>query len=436
MNKVFVVAKREYRAMVATKGFIIAITLMPVMMFGGIFAHGFLEGRVGAEQKNIVVLDETGQLFDALSEAAQARNKNEIFDVETKKQIKPRYELEAGATGAVTDEIRFELSERIRSGEINAFVEIPVGISDMPSAADAPKVKFHAENTALSDEKRWLQWKLNDLVRTQRLKQAGLDPELVGQASMPVVVEGFGLVERRADGKLDQIERPHEAFAIFLPFGLMLLMFMVILMTSQPMLESVMEEKSQRIAEVLLGSVNPSQLMLGKLFGGVAGSLTILATYGLGAYAVAHYYDVVHLIPMRIVPWFIVYQVMAVALFGSVFMAIGASVNHLKEAQGMLMPVWLVLWSPMIVWLQIVREPTGAFATWLSFVPTATPMLMVLRMSASTAIPIWQPILGVVLLLAATLVGVMAAARIFRIGILAQGKTPKISQLVRWAVTG
>ena len=176
--------------------------------------------------------------------------------------------------------------------------------------------------------------------------------------------------------------------------------------------------------------------MAGKLLGGVAGSLTILATYAVGGYILASYYDVTHLVPLRIVPWFLVYQLLAVMLFGSIFMAIGAAVSQLKEAQGMLLPVWLVLVIPVFVWFQVVREPTGGFATWLSFVPPATPLLMVLRMSASTAIPIWQPILGIVVLLATTLLGVFAAARIFRIGILAQGKAPKPTELIRWAIHG
>jgi ABC-2 type transport system permease protein len=117
-------------------------------------------------------------------------------------------------------------------------------------------------------------------------------------------------------------------------------------------------------------------------------------------------------------------------------MAIGASANQLKEAQAMLLPIWLLLMIPLFVWLQIVRDPTGEFATWISFIPTATPMVMVLRIGASAAVPWWQPALGIVETLAMTAVCLFAAARIFRIGILAQGKTPKLGQLLRWAIRG
>jgi ABC-2 type transport system permease protein len=202
------------------------------------------------------------------------------------------------------------------------------------------------------------------------------------------------------------------------------------------MLESVMEEKSQRIAEVLLGSANSFQLMLGKLLGGIGGSLTVLAVYGLGGYAAACYYEVADLAPVRVVPWFIVFQVLAVLLFGSIFMAIGAAVNQMKEAQGMLLPVWLIFMYPLFVWFQVVREPNGSFATWLSLVPPGIPLMMVLRIGATGAIPLWQPLAGAVIMVAFTLAVVAAAGRVFRIGILAQGKVPTLLELARWAVRG
>jgi ABC-2 type transport system permease protein len=142
------------------------------------------------------------------------------------------------------------------------------------------------------------------------------------------------------------------------------------------------------------------------------------------------------LVPLRIVPWFIVYQILAVLLIGSIFMAVGAAVNQLKEAQSMLMPIWLLLMFPLFVWFQVVRDPLGSFATWLSFIPPATSLMMVLRMGSTAAVPLWQPLLGILVMLAATLVVVFAAARIFRIGILAQGKAPKMVELVRWAIRG
>jgi len=162
----------------------------------------------------------------------------------------------------------------------------------------------------------------------------------------------------------------------------------------------------------------------------------VVLIYGAGVCGLAAYYDSLRLVPLRVIPWFLVYQVLAVMLFGSLFMAIGASVNQLKEAQSMLLPVWMIMMIPLFVWYVVVREPMSGLATWLSFFPPATPLMMVLRIGATSAVPWWQPLLGILVLLATTLVIVFAAARIFRIGFLAQGKAPKFTQLLRWAIRG
>jgi ABC-2 type transport system permease protein len=108
----------------------------------------------------------------------------------------------------------------------------------------------------------------------------------------------------------------------------------------------------------------------------------------------------------------------------------------MKDAQNLMMPVMLLIIFPLLIWFMILQEPNSAFAVGLSFVPTATPMLMILRMALSTNVPWWQPALGVVSVLATTLLVVWAAGRVFRIGILSQGKAPSFRELLRWIATG
>ncbi len=100
----------------------------------------------------------------------------------------------------------------------------------------------------------------------------------------------------------------------------------------------------------------------------------------------------------------------------------------------MLLPVWMVLMMPMFVWFYIVREPDSSLATWMSLFPPITPSMMILRMATGTVIPLWQPVLGLILLVLTTIFVVILSARIFRVGILWQGKTPKFGELIRWAI--
>ncbi len=204
----------------------------------------------------------------------------------------------------------------------------------------------------------WLTDRINDRVKKLRFESMGLDPVQVQQATQPVALRNLGLVQVKSDGTVQAAEEKDSMAGVLLPLFVMMLMFMVIFMASQPMLESVLEEKSLRIAEVLLGSVNPWQLMWGKLLGCVAGSLTIVAFYVVGAYIFAVQKGYSDMIPLHLIPWFIVFQILGVMFYASIFLAVGASVSQLKEAQSMLLPAWILLMSPMFVWFLLYRSLT------------------------------------------------------------------------------
>ncbi len=142
------------------------------------------------------------------------------------------------------------------------------------------------------------------------------------------------------------------------------------------------------------------------------------------------------LVPTSLLIWFIAFEIMACLLFGSVFIAVGAACTEIKEAQSMLMPVMLVLVMPMMVWFNVMQEPLSKFAMWISLFPPATPLLMLLRVAASPMVPMWQPLLGMVLVVIATVICIFAAGRVFRIGILMQGKAPKLTELFGWIARG
>ena len=136
--------------------------------------------------------------------------------------------------------------------------------------------------------------------------------------------------------------------------------------------------------------------------GNVAGSLSVVAIYAVGGFAAAVYNGWTDIIPWDLVPWFLVFQVLAVLLFSSIFMAVGAAVTQLKEAQSMLLPVWLLMCMPMFVWLQIVREPNGPLAVGFSLFPPSAPLVMVLRLASEEVVPAWQLALSLVVLVATT----------------------------------
>lgn len=437
IRKVWTIARREYGAMVATRAFLISIAFMPVLWFGGAIVGTRMQNVRDVTDKTLVIADGSGgTLFGDLEKAAAVRNAMMDATAAADKAA-PKYVLQRWPDDVLTDQDRLDLSDQIRKEKIAAFVEIPSGILlDEKESVSTERVKFCAQNAVLSAERGWLDQALNETVTARRLKEIRLDPEAVKKATARVPIVSLGLFKKTADGQVHGGTEQNNMVAMFVPFGFMMLLFMVIFMSAQPLLESVMEEKAGRIAEVLLGSVSASQLMFGKLLGNVAGSLTVVAIYAAGGFFVAVRNGWTHLIPMELIPWFLVYQILAVLLFSSLFMAVGAAVSQLKEAQSLLLPIWLLLAFPMFVWLPIVREPNGSIATWLSFFPLSTSLVMVLRLASDVVIPLWQIILGLLLLLATTAICVHVAGRVFRVGILWQGKSPRFSELLRWAWSG
>jgi len=445
-RKTVVIAVREYQAAIRTKAFIISLILMPVFMGGSIGIQVFLRDKVDVTTKRIVIVDGTGRLADALIQDADKRNHTEIFENAQPggKQVKPRFELSseppAGDDPAGLQMQTLALSDRVRQGEVFAFVVIHPEVLEVPVNEQpfwAPtNVAYHSNNPTYDDARNWLRGVLTRHVHELRLQASNIDTSVVMKALDPVRMEALGLLTRDISGQVQAAQKTNQLLSIFVPFGMLMLMYMVVMISAQPLIQSVLEEKMQRIAEVLVGCASPFEIMMGKLLGTIAVSLTMVSVYLLGGMLALNWSGYGSFFPTHLVGWFIVFQCLAVLMYGSMFAAVGAAVNDLKEAQSMLTPLMLVIWLPFFLWFNIIKEPNTPLATLASLFPPATPMLMVVRMAVPPGIPTWQPILGIVLVLIMTLLTVFAAGRVFRIGLLMQGKAPKFRELLSWAISG
>lgn len=469
MKKILTIARREYQAMVATKAFLIGLAMMPVLMLGGMYVPSLLKGIQKSEERTIAVIDGTGELFAPLKVIMDQKNQmTEQFlsdqdegdsPTESEESVSPEdekrrakqslgmddintYLLEEIPAAELDDEKRLELSERIRDGKLHGFVEIPADILQSKALnlenpeenILLPEIIYCSQDSAISDVKSVLREAMTQIIRSRRLEESGLSQMLLLELQKSARIKATGLYDKAEDGSVGPERKPDELTSIFLPMGVMMLMFMIVMMSAQPMLESVLEEKSLRISEVLMGSANAKQLMFGKLIGNVCGSLTVFALYAGGAIIVAARQGYLDVIPVGVLPYFVIFQILAVLLFSSVFMAIGASVSQLREAQSLLLPVWMVMMLPLMIWIMVVKEPNGSLATTISFFPPSTPLMMTLRLATGAVIPMWQILVSIVLLIACTCLGVIAASRIYRVAILYQGKTPKFSEMASWVI--
>lgn len=446
-RKVGVVASNEFQTAVRTKAFLMSLVLMPLLMVGSGALQAMMARRVDTTPRPVAVIDPGGTLFAALEQAATAYNAVQVGPdgaVQGPKILPERVE----AAGRPESELLLELSDRVRSGTLAAFVVLPEGLAD-PAAAAKP-LRFYSNNPNDEVVPRWLGGTVNELVRSQRLRAAGIDPELAGRLGQPVPTENLTLVERSAPGTgtaaaggdasapggagIVEARRVDPIRTTLVPMALMFVVFMVVMTTTPPLLQAVIEEKMSRISEVLLGSVTPFELMLGKLLGGTAVALLLGTLYGGGAYAVAHRFGYTDAIPLHLLALTALFVVLAVFLFGSLYLALGSACSELKDAQSLMLPVVLLATMPMFVWTAVLRAPNSPLAVAMSLFPPATPYLMLLRMALQPPPPAWQVVLSIVLTALFVLACVWAAAKIFRVGLLMQGKAPSFAELARWIV--
>jgi ABC-2 type transport system permease protein len=464
MNKIWVVAKREYLATVRTRAFLISLVMLPLFMGGGAVVSVVVKKVEDQGERTFAVIDRTpdGQVFPLLETALARRNKEDVIDPKTGERKAPLFVLKkvepSAPTPEATDEQRLELSERVRKGELAGFLEIgPKAMSNSSPLASALKglftptrakdkdkpadpltdpagTRFQSKPT-IAGSMQFYNWALMEITLITRLGLASQKPEVrkaVLEQRVPVVMLGLSSRDPRT-GKIRDDENSGQAVAgILLGVGCVLIMFMVVMVAATPLMQGVLEEKMQRISEVMLGSLSPFQLMAGKLLGGVAVALTLSAVYlGGGLWAVYHY-GYGDQIPRGLVAWFLFYQTLALLMYGSMFVAIGAACTDMKEPQTLMLPVMLPAMLPMFVLVPVLKEPDGVLARAVSFFPPSTPMLMITRQAMAANILWWEPLLGAAGVLAFTALCVWAAGRIFRVGILVQGKGAKLGEMLGW----
>ena len=436
MYKIFRLALREYLAAVRTKGFIIGLVMLPVFMSGSMIAMMLLKDHVDIRERRIVVIDETKQYSEMLLEQAHIRNTQHIFDPEDSSQVQPVYAIEFVELDRDLTVQLGALSDRVRAGDLHAFLHIGSSIIHPAENPDNAFANYHAESAALDDIRNWLRDPINNHLRRLRLEQAGIDEAQIPDLFAWSWVNAKGLLTVDEDGNIIDAASSNEIRSIAIPLAMMMLMFMMSMMGAMPQLSAVMEEKTQRIVEVILGSITPFQFMLGKILGGLAVALTSTLVYLGGGTLFMQWRGFESYIPYDIFPWFVVNLVILLFMLGALMTSLGSVANDAKDAQSLSFPAMFPMMIPLFVMVPVLKEPLSTFATWLSLIPPFTPMVMTLRLASPVTIPAWQPWVGLIGVLLFTLLVVWAGSRIFRAAILMQGVPLKFSNIMRWMTKG
>jgi ABC-2 type transport system permease protein len=438
MRKVWTLFKREYRASVRTKSFIIGLVLVPIMMGGGFAAMIIMEKNKDTDDKHFVIIDHSGLMTGPMNEALEKRNSEEIFNTNTGEKIDATYVVEFMEYDSRDPEgQRLALSQRVESQELHAFIEIGPDIMYPVGEEQEAYIKYYSQHSFNDDIRYWFRNVINNRVQEMRAAELNLDESQAENLMWWIDVEGMGLatVDKKT-GEQQDAEKTNELTTFFVPYVLLMLMFMLVMMSAIPQLSSVMEEKNEKIAEVLLGTITPFQFMMGKVMGGIGVSLTTAAIYVVAGVITMNYMGVESLIPVDVLPWFFIFTILFVLMVGSGMAALGATCNDNKDAQSLTFPGILPAIIPMFLIIPVIADPTGPLATTIALMPPFTPTVMVVRMASSVTIPMWQPVVGLMGVILYTTFTVWIGARVFRTAILIQGQKPTFATLYKYAFKG
>ena len=323
------------------------------------------------------------------------------------------------------------LSDRVRNGELFAFVVIGKNVL-AEKRRPKDQVYYYSASSTYKDLSKWIRSTIQDKVEDSRFAAKDIDLDLVADMQRLITFDARGLVEESIDGEEVGGEEDNDIQSFAIPFGSVMLLFMLIMMSAPQALNVVLEEKMQKISEVLVSAVTPFQLMLGKLAGTILLSMTLSLVYLGSIFIATHYFEMEAMIPMRIYAWFLLFQLMAMAIFSSLFAAVGAACSEIRDAQSLITPGMMILMIPMFFLVVVLKSPDSALAVGLSLFPPATPLLMMLRVAIDPGPPMWQLILSVVLTAGFTVGCVWAAGKVFRIGLLSSGQAPTLKNLAGW----
>jgi len=450
-KKVALVAGREFMAAVTNKGFLIGLLIMPAV-FAVIFAlmPRLMTASSAPVSGDVAIVDPTGRVAPALRsaigpEAIRARRER-VFDRAVNTVAGPggTAAMRGGPSPAsfLGTPPDFRLVERPAPADLAAekrgLTAPPAGgrrrLALLVISADAiapPAGRGYGSYDLFippnTDERieRELRDGLREAIVSARLAARQLDPRdierITAVATGPSITVGD--VERQTS----------TGFNRSVPFVFVGLLVFGVMIGAQTLMTSTVEEKSSRVIEVLLSAVSPLELMAGKILGQMAVSLLVLALYiGIGVLMLSSFAMLGLLDPWLIV-YLLIFFLITYFLFASVFGAIGAAVNEMREAQALVTPVMLVLMVPWLLAAPVARDPNTTMAVALSFIPPVNTLAMMIRMASTSPPPLWQVWLSIAVGLAAACAATWAAAKVFRVGLLMYGKPPNFATLVRWA---
>lgn len=420
INRLIAVVKREFKERVMKKSFLI-FTLITPLLFGALMVVPSLLWMVKSEKVNkIVVFDKTGFMFEGLvsNRSKQEEEKDKKDDFVSKIEF-------------IKSPDKADLKNYIsKVGDEKSEID---GVLEIYSEENGKIVStFYGRNISNIKLVSTLERNLNSILLNTLLKKNNISEEVANELKKKVEIKA---VKVEKGGKTKESSFLKEYFKTFF---VSMLLYMLIIGYGQTLMRGVMEEKSSRVVEMLLSSLKPSELLLGKVLGIASVGLLqyliwVLCGVALFIFNPANFTSSLEkgFIKPEEIALFLVFFVLGFFFYASVFAAMGSVCSTDQEVQQLMLPIVIILIFPVLILGMILQNPNAGWIVALSLIPLFSPTLMMTRI-AIMSVPIWQVISSIAILAFGVIFMAWVGGKIYRTGILMTGKRPTIFELLKW----
>jgi len=414
--KVVSVARWEYVEKVKSKAFLIGLFLTPVIMIGMGVVPTLLITQADTRTKIIGVIDPSGVVAQPLADLLQARYR--LPDGSPNYILRP---LTAG-TSVDLEASAAEADRQTGAGDIEGYCLL----GRSPEADTA--IEYRSKSVGDIQLVENLQQALRIVLSERKGLSMGLDTSVIRALNVKLDMKQIKLSKtgEREDSSFLQV--------FFRAYVFLFMLFLLIVTSGQLLVRSILEEKSNRIVEVLVSSCSSTELMAGKVLGLSALGFTQIGFWALMGTIASLTFGIEFVTP-GIAALLILYFVLGYLFYAAVFIGAGSPLTTEQEAQQVTSYLVMILVLPIALAFPAMQNPDATWLRVLTFIPLLTPTMMALRIPIQMP-STWEILATILLMLVSIFFAMIAAGRIFRIAILSTGKSPKIAEIFRWAREG
>jgi ABC-2 type transport system permease protein len=461
MSKVLTVAWREFRTTVMRKVFLLAVLGIPILIVGIMAMAIFIMAKHEEPplEGTVAIVDPSGEVAEAaqieFDRETIRREQERALQLATEEAARQMGSMPSSPVGApamaagmgrgdvlisiepvATDDAESidALKRRVHDGDLLAVAMIPPEVIATPDPntprSERAKFQLTVGEEMDSDHVSLIEDRIGASVVRVRARHANLDPE----QAMAMLRHPRSETSRTLDsGEASESEGMRVARQM-IPMVFMMLIWIGVFTSAQHLMMTTIEEKSNRVMEVLLSAVSPLQLMTGKILGqGAVGLLIVLIYSSVGIASLVFLTLFTRFIHVMDLVYLATFYFMAYFMIASLMAAVGSAVSDIREANTLVTPVMMLVMIPLMLWMPIIQAPNGAIATACSFIPPAAPFAMILRLAAEESVqPWWQIPLSIAWGYICVVGMIWMAAKIFRVGVLMYGKPPSPLELLKW----